>query len=611
MDVRRIGLSLLLLTGTAHADVIPEGADVNPDPPPSGGCSCEVSAPKIVKLRGTVISKWAGEPAAGATIVVGEHGGKGVYTAITDELGNYTLEISPGSYDVTLYYLDVTRELASNRLILDDLELAPTMIDDRSTGYTCWYISPWVPPVEITSMPRFGGVLSRELQPVSRDRTHLAWISPVAFADPTRAATNVEGGRRFTTAPGIPLAFVQDVTTYSRDVPIEYASGGGGATDVTLRAGNNERHGEARMIAGADDHDGKAQGEAYLAGPLRKDHAWAAAGLVVQRDRGQLASDGMLRLDAQSSVDHSFMLAGLAHQAGDEQAGWSAARWKGKFRDGKLEIGAMATAELLDRPREIAAAQTPIDPGQHVDRLGGIAFAKLRMKAAGYHTMYASAASGIGTRDDVRHSDASYIIGDDWMWTPSLSLTTGVRVEQRMFDGDRATVVAPRAAIKWDPTKEGRSELFVGYQRVPLVDDGLPGDWKSLDDTSADEVAAGASYKRSSGNTMIGASVRHRDDQTGGDAWVRRETSRSVLIVQATSLERVATLIARRKLRDRNGLQLTAGAAARVSEERSEAGAAVTFKHSPSRQELTTEIAAEAYEGTAGPGARIVVGILW
>ena len=56
----------------------------------------EVSAPKIVKLHGTVISKSAGEPAAGATIVVAEHGGKGVYTAITDELARRLAELTPG-----------------------------------------------------------------------------------------------------------------------------------------------------------------------------------------------------------------------------------------------------------------------------------------------------------------------------------------------------------------------------------------------------------------------------------------------------------------------------------------------------------------------------------
>lgn len=110
---------------------------------------------------------------------------------------------------------------------------------------------------------------------------------------------------------------------------------------------------------------------------------------------------------------------------------------------------------------------------------------------------------------------------------------------------------------------------------------------------------------------MIGVAVRARDTRFGGEAWLRRDTTRSVIHVQATSLDRVATLLAQRKLRDRAGVLVTAGAAARVGEDRSEGGVALGFRRSRERAELTTELALEGYTGTAGPGGRMLLGILW
>ena len=597
------------MTGPVAAAPLP--GEVPPDPWPTS-CNCEVSLPKVLTISGRAWSKSSGEVAIGATVVVSAHGGgTASFAAITDELGNYKVEVPPGFYDVTLYYLDVTLETVKQRMFVDDVLLDPVMIDDTAAtdGYTGGCFGP--PPAELTSMPHFGASISRQLLPVSRDRTHRAWIAPVAFADPLRVVTTVEGGRRFTTAPGIPTAFVEDVTTYSRDVPFELPLGSGGAADVSLRSGSNQQRGEARLILGADDHaDSSASGEMFLGGPISKDHAWAAAGLVLRRDAGELAGDGMLRLDGQIR-DHQFMISGLSHDGPDADAGWSTARWKAKWFDAKLEVGALATGERLERSSEIAAREVTVDPTRTIDRAGGLAYAKLRFKAAGYHIAYASAGGGAGRRDALRHTDLSLGIVDDWMWSPSLTFTTGVRVEDRALDGERARLVAPRAALKWDPTREGRGEVFVGYQRVPLVDDGLPGDWKSLDVIAVDEMYAGVKYRRSSGETMAGLAVRQRDHRTGADAWIRRDTTRSVVHLQATSLDRVATLLAQRKLRDRSGTQVTLGTAARVTEDRSEAGLALGWKRSSTDKEMTADVTAEGYAGTDGPGARIAVGILW
>ncbi len=602
--MRRLWFLLLLVAGPAVADPTPDpGVEAPPEPP--------VSAPKVLTIRGRAWIKSTKDVAIGATVIVSVPDDSTVsFAAISDERGDYQVEVPPGVYDITVYYGDATILVAKQRRFVDDVLLDPVMIEESLfSGLGCVF---GPPPVEMASLPHFGASIDRPLLPIARDRTHRAWIGAVAMADPARAATTVEGGRRFSAAPGIPAVFVQDVTTYSLDVPIALAHGGGGATDVTLRSGSNEHAGEARLILGVDDgRDANAAAETFLGGPLAKDHAWAAAGLVLRRDAGELEGDGMLRLDAQAQ-DHQIMISGLAHDGRAEDAGWSTARWKAKWFDAKLEVGANVTGELLKRSPELAARATggSIDAAHTVDRTGGAAFAKLRFKAAGYHTASATVGAGVGRRDGLQHTDASYAIGDDWMWTPSLTFVAGVRLEERTFAGDRARVVAPRAAIKWDPTREGRGEVFVAVQRVPLVDDGLPGDWKSLDQRSADELIAGAAYRRSEGDTMIGIAVRQRDDRTGGEAWLRRETPRTIVHLQATSLDRVATLLAQRRIYDRSDTRITLGTAARVTEDVAEAGIALGWKRSR-RKEIAAELSAEAYEGTAGPGVRLVLGMLW
>ncbi len=607
----------LLVTTTASADpigraAIPEGADINPDPPVAQSCGCEVSAPpKLLQIHGKTILKSSGEPGIGVTVVM--TGGKEVYTAIADEQGEYRIDAPVGIYSIVLYYLSSRTQLTTDRMIVTDVELDPVIVDDTSQDYVCWGFGPHVPPLELTSQPYFGGTASRTLRPISRDRTHRAWIAPAAMADPARAATTLEGGRRFTGSPGVPLAFVDEVVTHTVNVPIELAQGGGGATAVALRSGSNDRRGDARVVLGVDDKTGASAGaETFAGGPLVKDHLWAAAGLVTRREHGELGSDGMLRIDAHASSQHEFLLVGLAHASGDDRAGWSEARWKAKLLDAKVELGAIATGELLERPRPLIAREieTELDPAQRLDRVGGLAYTKLRFHAHGYHMLFASAGAGSGRRDDTRHTDATYAIGDDWMITPAVTVTAGVRSEQRTLGADRTVVVAPRATLSWDPTKEGRSQLFVAYQRVPLVDDGLPGDFKSLGATAVDELATGVSYRRPLGQTMMGIAARAREDRVGGEAWVRRETARSVIHLQATSLDRIATLVAQHKLRDR-GTLVTVGAVARVAEARQEGGAALGWKHSGSRTELTSELSIEGYTGTAGPGGRMILGILW
>ena len=605
--MRHVWLLILLLSSTARAD----------DDEPTGTCSCELPGPpKVLTLRGTVYLKSSGTAGAGTTVTIAPHGSTSdkVVTAITDELGQWSVEITPGNYDITLYYLDATVEQAKNRLILDDVALDPIVLDDTRGGTSCWGFGHW-PSAEQGSLPRFGGEISRQRLVPSRDRTHRAWIAPIAFADPARSVTTIEGGRRFTGAPGVPLAFIEDVTTYTLDTPIEHAQGGGGATAIALRAGHNQRSGDARLILGLDDGAGaSAAAETLVAGPLAKDRAWVAAGLVARRQGSQLTNDGMLRLDVRGGDSHEVMLAGLAHAAGEERAGFTNARWKAKLFDYKLELGALATTELLDKPSPIAPRQleTPLAPIDRLDRAGGIGFMKLLFRARGTHQLHASAGAGIGERDGIRHTDESYAIGDDWWIAPSIAITAGVRVERRGFGGDHTQVVAPRAQLAYDPTREGRSEIYVAYQRVPLVDDGMPGDWRSAELTSVDELSTGVAYMRSTGNTMIGIAARAREERWGGEAWLRRDTRRSVIHVQASSLDRVATLLAQRKLRDRGTHKITAGVAARVGEDRSEGGLALGWRRSPRNDdELKTELSIESYAGTDGPGGRMLLGILW
>lgn len=651
--------ALLGATTAAHAE----------DAAPAPAATAEDAAPALTQdiapadgklaLRGTLIGKRDRAPAIGATVVAVATGGgaTGEEVVITDEGGRYELRVAPGVYDLIVYYVASTTSLARQIAITSDVELDVASVEDVSDPSDgCVFIIPRDPTLE--TQPRFGLATRRDAAPPSRDRTHRAWIAPVVGADARTAVTTVEGGARLPGAPGIPLAFIEEVQTHTMRVPITLPAGTGGAADLALRHGSNTPSGHARLVLGLDrprapDERASAGLEAIASGPLRKDLAWLAAGLAAQDDhRGARGAHGMLALQVMPSLTHRFAVVGLAGAAADgARDGWTSARWTATPFDHKLELQAIATAERLTAPNiapsagpaELAARaavpQAVAAPAEVTDRLGGRLALAWRGRAHGYHRLELSAGGGAGERDGARHADGSLAAGDAWQLRPNLQLDAGVRWEVRTYAGERAAVLAPRASLTYDFTREGRADAFVAYQRVPLLDDAAPGRWRGLPALARDELAAGAALSPERlPRIMIGAAVRARravageaaapatagpsapaELEAGVEAWLRVSGHRTHLHAAATSLDRAASVHAQRRLIDRGDDRLIAGVLARWTAAGAAAGATGAGAGASLAWQRTgmlwhrgaLELALEAYAGAGGPGGRLVAGATW
>jgi len=633
---RWLSIALLAAVGrTALADDDP-CAEAPGDPcaeapgdPCAGAPDAGPVAPAVVngtvQVHGNVRSKRSSEPLAGATVIATRSGSDTSEPAITDETGSYTLALSPGTYEVTIYYLDATFVLPKLEVADVDIERGTTWITEQPQADHGFDFL-WEPGPELTSVPRFGLTVAHGRSPVSRDRTHRDWIAPAASADPRTAVTTLEGAARLQRAPGIPTAFLDEVATYTLRVPIDAAMGTGGASTVSLRSGSNETHGDARVLFElARDAAATTAGGAELvaAGPLVHDKAWLAAGLVAHyAGDGTLGASGMLRINYAQSAEHQLSVIGLA-QAPDPRTrdGWSGLRWISKFDDNKLTLDGTASAEQLELTPDAAAGA--IGPSSDLtNRVAAQAGLTWRKRASGYHQLRLVAGGGSGFRRRARHDEVSLAAGDTWQVKPNVELELGVRSDTRLFDGDRATVTSPRLAVTWDASKEGRSDVFVAYQRVPHLDDGMPGDWRVGESRFHDEIATGASYERSSGwPIMVGVAGRARsrqhelEDKLGVEGWARVEGRRTLLHASATTLGRVATVMAQRTAVKRRKNTLVVGAMLRASPETTTGGAAVTWKHAGRRSEkpddLSFDLAAEGYTSEAGPALRILLGGAW
>ncbi len=590
-----------------------------------------------IALRGAVIDERDRLPAAGAVVVAAGLGGgaTGEAIAIADELGRYELRVVPGLYDVLAYLGDTPATITRRIALVADTDLG-TVAVARIAREDCVFIV--LPDPTLDTDPRFGLTARRGWAPVARDRTHRAWIAPVVAAGARTAATTLEAGARLPGAPGIPLAFVEEVQTHTLRVPIGLPAGAGGAAAVSLRAGSNQASGDVRIALGLDrpgapDRTASSALEAFAGGPLKKDRAWIAAGLAADRDhRGARGTHGMLALHYAASRDHQLAVAGLAQAAGDGARGrWANARWTSRLWEHRLELQAIATAEQLATPDAEAIARAAGASGELVDRAGGRLAATWRTRGLGDHRLALSAGGGAGARDRERHADASLAAGDAWDLRANLRLDAGVRWESRTFAGERAAVTATRASLSYDFTREGRADAFVAYQRVPHLDDAAPGRWRALEALAHDEVAAGLGYNPERFSPiMIGAAARARRTIAGAAApelglegWARFSGRRLRLHAAATTLDRAASVLGQLELVDRRGDKLTAGATARWGAAPAPAGppdapggfsggAALAWRHTgtPWRRS-SLEVGLEAHAGAGGPGGRLVVGAAW
>ncbi|HEU0033883.1 MAG TPA: carboxypeptidase-like regulatory domain-containing protein [Kofleriaceae bacterium] len=581
-----------------------------------------------VKLTGHVRSKQTGEAAIGATVVATSPALSGEEVVISDENGAYSLDVPPGTYQVLIYYLATTVEVAHDLAVTRDTVLPDVILDEsiQETGCTFWE-GTWP---EQSSEPRFGfGTGWSSLMPVARDRTHRAWIAPAAAANPLTAVAILEDAVRLAGAPGVPIAFLSDSSTYTMRAPIWLPHGTGGTAQLGVVSGSNQVKVEARTIGGYDrDAGSSARAQLVAGGPIVHDHAWLAAGLLAARKPdAHYATDGLLRLDVMPTIEHQLSLMGIGHiDHGDSSSDvWSRAAYTAKLDDGKLVLQAHVVGERLEAPAAVALGSTPVS--SLTDRLGAQGRATLRRKAHGYHQLEALVQGGTGHRDLVEHRDASAALGDDWQIEPNVTLVAGVRCELRRFGDAQVSVIAPRASISWDPTKEGRADVFVAYDRIPHLD-GAPGAWLTnpRSPLAHDEVATGFAWNPNWGEQpmMFGLAARARSEaldpdgeRLGGEAFLRFEGRRTRIHGSATTLGRIATLLARRTVFDRARNDLFVATSLRASmTSPSEAGAAVTWKHTGGHHDddpadLDVEITLEGFAGDAGPGTRLLVGGSW
>jgi hypothetical protein len=570
-----------------------------------------------VRLSGIVVSANTGEVLAGVTIVAAGWPGVGEEVAISDEHGAYVVDVVPGVYTVTMYYNENTLAVVRDLTVQSDLSIGLTRFDDTPGPTECCCFFDIHESPDLTSYPRHGITSSRDHHFPSRDRTHRAWIVPAAAADPERTVTQINGSPRFTLAPGIPLAFVDTVATHTLRVPITHAAGSAGSTDVTLRQGSNEMRGDARAVLALDRRDASGGGELFASGPLVHDKAWFATGLVASR-RADGTDDAAALVGANyaATSEHQLAVAGIA-QPRDQ---WAGASWTSKFHDNKLQLDLRASGERLELAA-VTAARLASPLARIVDRAGAGIGLSLRGRRAGYHRVAVAADGGAGSLGDVRHTDVSLAAGDEWQLRPNIEVHAGVRTDTRTFGRERVTVTSPRVALTYDITKEGRSDLFVAYQRVPLVDDGLPGDWLAQPTLHRDELAVGASWERSAEHwPMFGVAGRARrtgeTDEYGLEAWLRHDTRRMTLHTSATTLGRIVTIAGQRRLVDKRRDDLIVGTLVRVAPERGEGGGTLVWRHDGARRDrgdsdASIELAVEGYGGTAGPGGRLLLGVGW
>ncbi|MEO8702931.1 MAG: hypothetical protein ABI867_22995 [Kofleriaceae bacterium] len=605
-----ISIAVLALASPAVADTDPCAVD-------EPATAVAPRTPGLARVRGAILAASTKELAIGATIVAVRTDGTipGEQVAITDERGEYALDLAPGAYTITLYYNDgVTQHQV---MILGDTTLQPLVARDESRETGCLLL--WIEPhgVDFTSTPRFGLWARRPTPLVSRDRTHRGWIAPAAAADPRTSQVMIDGGTRLQSAPGIPLAFLETVTTYTLRTPITTAAGPGGGTDVALRYGTNELHGDVHAVIDLD-RDRQHGLEGFAGGPLIKDHWWLGGGLVTTTGEGGKAyASGMATTNVAITESHqvSGQLLGQALADGTRDD-WANARWLTKLLDNRLEIQALVTAERLALPEQTVAraVESPL-AGATVDRTGAKLQVTLRAKLLGYHTLTGSAVAGGGTRGELEHADGSFALGDSWQIRPNLQLDAGVRSELRQFAGETVQVTSPRASLTYDPTQEGRGDVFVAYQRVPRLDEGLPGDWVTAPVLAYDELAAGASYEPTSAELMFGAAVRTRwlgdaTTKTGIETWVRYEHHELLAFASATSLDQVGALGGQFMVLSTKRHALRAGTTARVSPDKREHAAVLAWKYGRS-QHTQLDTTLEGFAGTEGPGARVLLGARW
>lgn len=579
-------------------------------------------------VHGTAHGLETKEPVVGATVVIVaiDRPDPTTYAAITDDNGKFALALPIGRYRLTLYYLEFTTEIslditpcaAESCVVLAELV---TSTDSKEQPIGC--IFP-VPPIYLTK-PHWGFSAQRgRHMPIARTRDHFAGRAPVTGAGAVRPVTTIGDDVWLPRRHGIPLEFLDEVTVVTSRAPVTQAIASGGAAEVMLRTGSNRTMGDARAIIGVDGGAATEGAELFSGGALVADRAWAAGGVVVTHTGSDpIAAQASANLVYAASPEHRLTVLALGRVA-DARDGWASASWISKFDDAKLQIRASLVADYVPASElgtANVAARTA--PSGAATRVGSRIVVKDHWRGAGHHDSAALVIGGTGALAGEPLGDLTVGIGDDWQPRPTIDVSVGVRNERRWLGRERVSIVAPRAAIIYDPTDEGRAELFAAYQRVPHVDDGSPGDWR----TAAlfhDEVMVGVAANPGRRAWVFGVAGRARrqagetSGTAGVDVWVRYEgRSDSLLHLAGSTLDRVVSMLGERTVINRRASRLTVTADARIVHGNGEAGIGARWHHDGKRDnkvdraDLAVDVAVEGYASRDAHGARLLVGVAW
>ena len=268
-------------------------------------------------LRGVVKEKGSGEPAIGATVIATSPSLQGERANITDVDGSYFLpNLPPGTYTVTVYYLDAT--FSRSKILVQLGKVARINMGvrvDVSSGEKIEIVGS--APIIDQASTKTGNTITKDYTDnlaTARSFGEVVGASAgnqddaygVSFGGSTSAENTyiVEGIN--TTDPGfgllstnLPNEFVKETEVITGGYKAEYGRATGGIVNVLTKTGSNEFHGSVfgywtpgaisgareltprngSSIARQNQLDNEFDFGAELGGPIVKDKLWFHVGM--------------------------------------------------------------------------------------------------------------------------------------------------------------------------------------------------------------------------------------------------------------------------------------------------------------------------------------------
>lgn len=287
------------------------------------------SAQTTGTIIGVVTDASTGQPVAGAVVIATSPALQGQQTAVTDNAGNYRLQLlPPGAYTLTVQYggyKDATRSDISLRL--DKTIRANMAVIPEAVQMEEQVVRTGVAPVVNVGSAESGSVVTREFianMPVARGYEAIAVTAPTARLDQygisfagaqspenqyivdgmntTDPVFGTRAGASTNPIPALRSDFTNEIDVKTGNFSPEYGRATGGIVNVVLKSGSNEYHGSifsnftpsfwvqpnGKSVGGAGQAIGvrvKPDNGSYdldfgaeVGGPIIRDRLWFYAG---------------------------------------------------------------------------------------------------------------------------------------------------------------------------------------------------------------------------------------------------------------------------------------------------------------------------------------------